>query len=183
MRQKKRAGIFVVLLSACVFSGCSFLDTGNLAIVKNGKPFADIVIAEKPPRAVKLAAIELQSHLEKISGARLAIATAPGTNVPNHIYVGKSPYTDKLNITADGLKYGAFKMVSGENHLVLLGHDRDFTPPLFSPAGHNDWARVMKEWDERTGEKWGLPAGPVFKSYSPAVGVWDYDERGSLYAV
>ena len=177
------ACLYGALLSACVLSGCGGLNFGQPCLVKNGKPCADIVIAENPPRAVKLAAIELQSHLEKISGARLAVATAPGTNVPNHIYIGRSPYTDKLDITAEGLKYGAFKMVSGGDYLVLLGHDSDFTPPLFSPAGHHDWARVMKEWDARTGEKWGLPVGPVFKSYSPAVGVWDYDERGSLYAV
>jgi hypothetical protein len=171
------------LFTGFFFTGCSLTDAGKLFIIKNGKPCADIVIADNPPRAVKLAALELQACLEKISGARLAIATAPGTNVSMHIYVGKSAYTDKLNISDEGLKYGAFKIISGKDYLVLLGHDKDFTTPEFSPSGHHDWARVMKEWDERTGEKWGLPVGPIFKSYSPAVGLWDYDERGSLYAV
>ena len=41
----------------------------------------------------------------------------------------------------------------------------------------------MKEWDKRTGEKWENPTISTFRHYSPAVGVWDYDECGSLNAV
>ena len=101
---------------------------GEPCLVKDGKPGADIVIADKPLRAVKLAAVELQTYIEKISGALLPITITPGTNVGAHIYVGRSAHTDKLNITDDGLQGGAFRMVSGKDYLVLLGHDKDFTP-------------------------------------------------------
>ncbi len=161
-------------------------------LVKDGKPCADIVISEKPPRAVKLAASELQTYIEKISGAKLAITNAPGADVPAHIYVGRSEGTDKLKITDEGLKHGAFKMVSGENWLVLLGHDQDFALPeyaiLSSDPAHIQ--RTIKAWDERTGAHWGNPGAPGYwgylpgyKGYNPTIGLWEYDERGTLNAV
>ena len=86
---------------------------GEAYLVKDGKPCADIVISDKPARAVKLASTELQTYLEKISGAKLAITNTPGADVPAHIYVGRSAETDKLKITDEGLKGGAFRMLSG----------------------------------------------------------------------
>ena len=160
---------------------------GEAYLVKDGKPGADIVIADKPARAVKLAAAELQTYIEKISGAKLAIATAPGTNVSAHIYVGRSVHTDKFNITDEGLKWGAFRMVSGKDWLVLLGHDKDFTLSLYSATNYSDRPRALKEWDARTGEHWGNPIdglnGFNYEGYSPAVDLWAYDERGTLNAV
>ena len=44
-------------------------------IVKDGQPRAQIVIAENPSRSTRLAAQELQTYIEKISGARLAISS------------------------------------------------------------------------------------------------------------
>jgi hypothetical protein len=129
---------------------------------------------------VKLAALELQAYIEKISGARLPIATAPLKDMPAHVYVGKSKYTDELKITDEGLKSGAFKIVSGNDYLALLGQDRDFTPPSIAL---NVGTNLTKEWDTLTCEKWGMPFRGINRRYSPAVGISDYDERGSLYAV
>ena len=192
MKHKKTLMHVVIALGfSLALAGCLRLHSNGAYLIAHGQPRAKIVISENPPRAVKLAALELQTYLKKISGAKLPIVIAPGTNVTVHIYVGKSKYTNELKITDEGLKYGAFRMVSGKppqadsqaGWLVLLGHDKDFIPPEFSPRGHYDLPRVMKEWDKRTGEKWGLPIKLIYKSYSPAVGLWDYDERGSLNAV
>ena len=174
-------------------------------LVKDGKPCADIVISEKPPRAVKLAASELQTYIEKISGAKLAITNAPGADVPAHIYVGRSEGTDKLKITDEGLKHGAFKMVSGENWLVLLGHDSDYTPPMpfWDPGRNCGFGRstniseyLKKEWDpdleararqqgvNLEGEKWGSPySDDMHRQYCRKLGSWHQDECGSLNAV
>ncbi len=156
---------------------------GETKLVDNGHAQADIVISDKPTRAVKLASTELQAYLEKISGAKLEIVTAPGATVPTHIYVGRSEYTDKLKITDEGLKYGAFRMVSGKDYLVLLGHDKDFTLPQYTARSQDDQQRALKEWDERTGEHWGNPSTGWWGGYSPTVNIWELDERGSLNAV
>ncbi len=154
---------------------------GEPCLVKDGKPGADIVIADKPLRAVKLAAVELQTYIEKISGALLPITITPGTNVGAHIYVGRSAHTDKLNITDDGLQGGAFRMVSGKDYLVLLGHDKDFTPNQYWPKNYDDRPRALKEWDARTGEHWENLVADLVRN--PATGLWAYDERGTLNAV
>ena len=98
------------ILTVCVFTLVNRVFSEEF-IVKDGQPCSDIVISDNPPRAVKLAALELQTYLKKISGAKLPIVIAPGTNVTVHIYVGKSKYTDELKITDEGLKYGAFRLV------------------------------------------------------------------------
>ena len=49
--------------------------SAELFIVKDGQPRAEIIIAEKAPRATRLAAQELQTYVKKISGAQLSIGT------------------------------------------------------------------------------------------------------------
>ena len=97
-------------------------------IVKDGAPRASIVIAEAPPRLVALAARELQAHIQKMSDAELPIGTARDPAYPATIYVGRSAFTDARGITDEGLHHGAYRMVAGEDWLVLLGRDRDYQP-------------------------------------------------------
>ncbi len=138
-------------------------------IVRRGVPAAEIVVASARPRMVGLAVLELQSHIEKISGARLPIVTTPTGNGKVGIYVGRSVQTDQLGITDEGLKDGAFRMVSGPNRLVLLGRDSDYAPPKPWPHYRNDQARAQAEWDRTTEgvaeTKWGYPFHSKFKLF------------------
>ena len=153
-------------------------------LVKDGQLRADIVIAAKPTRAAKLAALELHTYIEKISGAKLPIVTTPGTDASTHIYVGKSEYTDRLNISDEGSKGGAFRMVSGKDYLVLLGHDKDFA--LSEYVAHYqvpaEVERAHKAWDAHTGEHFGNPM-QSWGDYSYTTGIGERDERGTLNAV
>ncbi len=149
-------------------------------LVKDGKPCAEIVIAEKPARMTKLAAAELQNYVEKISGAKLSVVTAPTQGCPARIFVGQSAHT---KVTAEGLTDGAFRMVSGPDWLALVGTDTDFTPREPYAKSAADRPRVQKEWDALTGSRWGSTTFSVFKGYNAALGVWSQDERGSLNAV
>jgi hypothetical protein len=152
-------------------------------IVKEGQAQAEIVIADHPPRMVNLAAEELQTYLRKISGARLAITNAPTRDVAVQIYVGKSPYTDKLGISDAGLTDGAFRVRSGSNWLALVGHDADYVPREPYARHGGDRARAGAEWDKLTGARWAHPGVSTFKAYNSALQVWCHDERGSLHAV
>jgi hypothetical protein len=60
-------------------------------LVENGESRAEIIIAESPARLTRLAATDLQTYVEKISGARLPIKTKPSADVPVQIYVGEMP--------------------------------------------------------------------------------------------
>ena len=171
--------VITVAFFACI---CLLAAPGDAFLVSNGQSKARIVIAEKPPRMVKLAAEELRDYLLKISGAHVPIETEPVAGMIS-IYVGKSPQAERLGITADGLRYGAYRMVSGKDWLVLLGQDSDFTPPQPFKTTYKDHDRVIEEWDALTGEQWLFPHTLLFKKRSKELGWWDYDERGSLNAV
>ena len=185
----------LILLSASTVASDSYL-------VENGESRAEIIIAERPPRTTGMAARELQTYVEKISGARLNIVTEPSSNVPFRVFVGRSSFTDKLSVTDEGLADGACRIVSGPNWLVLIGDDTDFTPIEPWPRGYADIrdGRMQKAWDEITGAQWGYTHSQLHKHYSGPnslfgtpneqkvskeghVHVWTYDERGSFNAV
>jgi tetratricopeptide (TPR) repeat protein len=174
----------------------------RMNIVQDGMPLATIVMSENPPRATRLAAQELQTYVEKISGARFEIGTEPDSRFPVSIFVGQSAHAEKLGITSEGLTDGAYRITSGENWLALIGDDSNFTPIEPWPRGNSDIAsgRMQAEWDRITGEHWGYTHSQLHKHYSGAnslfgtpteqkldkdgnVNVWTYDERGSFNAV
>ena len=168
-------------------AGITFSQTvsGEAFIVKDGKPLSEIIISDKPARMTKLAASELQSYIEKISGAKLAVTNVPDKDVPVKIYVGKSKYTDDLKISTDGLAHGAFRMVSGDSWLALLGPDKDYVP--IEPWGRSrdpaEQERINREWDKVTGETFYNPFHSLFMYYDSGLDIWAFDDRGTLHAV
>jgi len=64
----------LLVLSLTAFPVHSFAES---FLVENGEPRAEIVIASDPPRSTRLAAHELQTSLEKISGAKLRNSIVP----------------------------------------------------------------------------------------------------------
>jgi hypothetical protein len=111
----------------CVLLASVRLTAGASWIVEGGRPQAEIVIAESPPRSVRLAASELQAYIGKITDARLDIVAAPTGEAPVKVIVGESDRTRSLGVTAKDLERDAFRMVSGPDWLALVGRDRDFT--------------------------------------------------------
>jgi len=117
---------------------------------------------------VTLAALELQHYLQKISRARLPIVTSPSNTQSVKIYIGESEGTKKLGVTAEGLKYGAFRIVTGADSIVLIGQDKDYVPRKPFPAKRKDRERAAAEWDEQVKDKtvgWGFPLASEFKGY------------------
>jgi tetratricopeptide (TPR) repeat protein len=170
-------------------------------LVKDGQPLAQIIIAQQPTRTQRLAAVELQTYVEKITGARLTIGHQPGDSQVN-IHVGQSDHTERLGITAKGLEHGAYRIVSGDDWLVLIGDDTEFTPIEPWPRNNADIVsgRMQAAWDKITGAQWGYTHSQLHKHYSGPnslfgtpnerktddygnVHVWTYDERGSFNAV
>ena len=154
-------------------------------IVKDGQPMAAIVIAPEPKRLVKLAAEEMQEHIEKISGAKLPILQKPDPKFPATIYIGRSAGTDALGVTNEGLKDDAFRMVSGPDYLVLQGKDFAFVPEPKDlwPDKRNAIPAAQARWQEVTGRPWILPTRKAAVSFNPATNTNMYDESGSMNAV
>ncbi|MFN4260958.1 MAG: DUF4838 domain-containing protein [Gemmataceae bacterium] len=193
----------MIILLGCVLGlSVAQATAAERFLVQDGKGRAEIVIAEKPPRTVRLAAHELRTYVEKMSGARLPIVTQPSCDMPVQVYVGRSPHTDRLGITPEGLKYGAYRIVSGDNWLVLIGDDTDFTPiePWARNNGDIASGKLQREWNRITDAQWGVPNGGMYKHRIRLPGdigkpegattakneyleLWGFDERGSFNAV
>jgi len=171
-------------------------------IVENGQPRAEIVIAANPLRTVRLAAADLQTYVQKISGARLPIVTEPSGRAVK-LFVGRSAHTDKMGIKTDGLDFGAYRLVSGPDWMVFMGEDTEFTPP--EPWARNNQGitngKLQQDWETVSGVTSRVPNANLYKDLnkvpagtglpdgSPAPGkgeflsFWAYDEHGSFNAV
>ncbi len=88
---------------------------------------AETITTEFPARSTRLAAAELQTYVAKIFGEWLTFRSELSVDVPVQIYVGESTHAAKLGIIAAHLEHSAYRIVSGENWLALIGDDTDFT--------------------------------------------------------
>ena len=194
---------FIPVRHACIAVFTLFLLGVHAAcsaapIVQDGEPNAEIVITEDPPRSTTLAAWELRKYVNKMSGAVLPIVDAPTDGTPVQIYIGQSEHTDKLGISNEDLKYGAYRIVSGDNWLVLIGDDTNHQPiePYTEWRSQRGRPEMINAWDAASDSLWGHPAGNAFKNYMKNVqneyelasdeqqmNVWSHDERGSFNAV
>ena len=165
-----------LLLMMVVFTNPGRLKA-QTPIIQNGEARAEIIIAEESPRMVVMAALELQYYLERISGARLPLSYEPGTAPVVRIFVGRSTHTENLGVSGEGLRNGAFRMVSGADWLVLMGGDYDYAPPEPWARNHSDRSRALAAWDTltlaETGSMWGHPFGSNFKNW------WNPGEDGA----
>ncbi len=187
-KKMKWVGLVSMMLVGVLSPSTVFADG---YIVRNGQPMAEIVTADEPASSVQLAAAELQEYIRKISGATLPLRT--GTEIgsetaetlPVRIYVGASRHTEQLDVSAEGLEWGAYRMHSGDGWLVLIGDDTVFTPRGIYGKNRGHWRNEgQKEWDEATGAYWGNPVGSkLWQNYNSEFDLWSYDEKGSLNAV
>jgi hypothetical protein len=174
----------LLLLGSLTLAACSGLQAASPALVENGLPHAEIVIAENPARMTRLAAKELQTYVAKISGATLPILSQPsGKAIP--VFVGKSRFTDQRKLDTGGLAHGAFRIASGPDWLALLGPDQDYVPvePWGRKLDRNESRRVNAEWDKITGDLFWNNLDHLYTRYHPELDVWDYDDAGTLNAV
>jgi len=81
---------WLVIPIVSALTACS-VQKEELVLVEASEPRAEIVVAPERPRMVTLAALELQYYLQKISGAKLPIVTAPSDSPAVKIFVGDSP--------------------------------------------------------------------------------------------
>lgn len=152
------------------------------------------MLAEDAPRSTRFAARDLQTYIEKMTGAKLAVLSSPSGKGLVKLFVGESEGTRSLNLSTKGLEHGAYQLVSGSDWLAFLGDDTDFVPK--EPWAKNNGDRVtgkdQREWEQASGTSFGVPNGGMYKNRErmPAdlsreqdERYWNFDERGSFNAV
>ena len=178
---------FAICIYVLATLACFLTSAANAApwMVKDGQARAEIVIADKPARAAEFGASELQTYIEKITGCRLDILTAPSDTMPVKIFVGESKAARQAGVTAVGLGRDAFRMVSGPDWLALVGNDAEFVPREPWARHHGKWiGETKKALEELDGHPWRKTiASRIYKNYNQHLDIWSYDHRGSLNAV
>ena len=103
------------------------LSTGAFKLVENGQPMATIVISRNYTEKTLAAAWDLQTHLQKMSGATVAIGYDDVERGSDRFYilVGPSKYTEKLGVQQPKGYPNDEKFIIKriDNFLVLLGND------------------------------------------------------------
>jgi hypothetical protein len=186
----------LTLLAATLLNPLVASHAADAFIVEDGKPRAEIVISESPSRMQRVAAHEFRMQIEKISGARLPIVTAP-SGMALKIFIGVSPQNP---VKADGLKHGAYRIATGSDWMALVGDDSEFTPMEPFARNNSDIPRAQAEWEQIVGAPYGMPARGLYKNRLRLPGdtgkpdnattepketleIWGLDERGSFNAV
>ncbi len=99
----------------------------ELALIKDGSPYAAIVIGKPATKAAQFAAFELQWHLEQMSGAKLPIVTADQKTEGVRILVGDSDATKELGLKSDDFKPQEYLVGFRPGTLILFGNDKPDT--------------------------------------------------------
>ena len=146
--------LFVFLLILIAFSGFS------ADLVKDGKPVANIVLSLNPTRSARLAAAELNYHIEKMTGARLHVVTSP-QNGKTNIFVGAGNGTP----ANDSFTRQEYLIRVKGNNIYLLGRDKqdfrsfDYQKPNTFPGVWEEIGSCYAVYDflEMFGVRWYLP--------------------------
>ena len=135
-----RFGIFFLLAGFVLPVFCpadsSVKDNGptadsKLILVQDGQPSATIVTSSSPTENAQVAAKELQKYIEKISGAKLPIASDSPSVSGCLVLIGRSKLTDEipgLDIPSGrtkNLREEGFIIRTHGNRLVLAGNDTE----------------------------------------------------------
>jgi len=151
-------------------------------LVQDGVALADIIVALDAPNMTQLGAEYFQKYIYNITNVTLPLSNTTNISYDFHVYIGESAYTDALGINSTGCVNSGFKIVSGENYLVLLGDDSIMSiAGVEGVPGPQDYS----EWDALTGTDYFTNDYLDYyeNSYNDEHDIWEEDGRGSLNAV
>lgn len=161
----------VVLLTLLLPLSVSAAPQGKLRdvlVMEAGRGSTAIVLAEKPTSAAQFAALDLQWHLERITGEKPPIVNEPAAvAVPVKIAVGDTVLGKAAGFPVDALKPWEFLVAEKGGTIALAGGDDASTEPvkdlnalgLVFNGKPNGTCRAAYEFlEEYCGVHWYLPS-------------------------
>ena len=142
----------IFLFTLCLSASAAF----GAQIVKNGQAAAEIIPAKSSDPSILVAAQEIQKYVQKMTGAKLEIVSAPTGKMPVKIYVGLSDAVKKLGVSLADVKHDGFKIVVKGNDIVIAGKDFDWYNQLKFDEG-SYLQNITAKWKKFTGHKWRSP--------------------------
>ena len=160
---------------ALVFTSLTINGYGqSFQIVADAKAKATIVTSDTPTVSARLASLELQHHIEKITGIKLEIKPDQEQITGNLILVGESRHTQSLGVKASDFKATEYLIKFKENKLILMG--LDWIGPIDSKLGNEAFdGRTEMDYNKAIKASNKEPLKITIPSYR--------EEQGSCYAV
>ncbi len=152
----------------------------GIDIVQHGQPACSIVLAEEPTPAARLAALELQYHILKISGAEIPVVSSSERVEGPRILVGESVATRQLGIRSEDLTPQEYLIAFRENTIVLIGRDWEDTEANRKVQGRSTTDETLQQLRHRI-DYWKavrLPKRSAGEMELPGV----YDDQGTCLA-
>jgi Domain of unknown function (DUF4838) len=112
----------VMVLVATLLTSCAHEKT-MLAIVQDGKPLARIVLGDDAVPVAEFAAKELQTYIQKSTGATIPIVKALSDDGAVEIVIGDSKVSQSLGVHAKGLGRDSFYIKTIGKRIIILGKD------------------------------------------------------------
>lgn len=180
--------ILLGLMVMLVMSGC--MNQSQTAIVKDKISNAGIIIDSTATKSAQFASMELQYHLEKITGTKIPIINDPSKVKGPRIFVGESAFTRERGYRNSDFKNQEYLVSVKGDTVILIGRDKED----FEKLDYKDYKTFPNIWDEcatcyavydfleRLGVRWYLPTdiGITFTP-SSSLFVSDMEIRRSPY--
>jgi len=116
----------------------------EVTLVSEGRPSASIVVAQNPTPSARLAALELQYHLRKITGAIVPIRTDREEITGTRILVGESKQTSALGIRGGGFNSLEYLIQFRPDTIILIGRDWQDTEENRKELGRDTYGRTIQ---------------------------------------
>ncbi len=149
-------------------------------VVQQGQPACAIVIAEKAAPAARLAALELQFHLLKITGAELPIRSENEKVEGRRILVGESSATRSLGLRRHDFAPQEYLIAFWPDTIILIGRDWEDTEANRKVEGRPLTGESLAALRHRL-DYWktvGLPGRSTGEIELPGL----YDDQGTCLA-
>ena len=150
-------------------------------LVRQGTAACSIVIAANPSPAARLAALELQYHVLKITGADLLILPDSDRVEGRRILAGESAATRELQLRNSDFKPQEYLIGFRPDTIILMGRDWEDTPANRKIQGRSTTDETLQQSRHRI-DYWkavGRPERSTGEMELPGV----YDDQGTCLAV
>ena len=174
----------MLLMAACSASAQDTMTQGAPApfvLARDGAPDCTIVVAANPTPAARLAALELQFHVMRITGAELPLRSDQETVTGPRILVGDSAAAQSLGFSGKDFAPQEYQIAFRPETVILIGRDWEDTV-----ANRAELGRPMSCGDTLADTRFridywktvGCPERAAGEIELPGV----YDDQGTCYA-
>jgi hypothetical protein len=149
--------------------------------VEQGMPVCSIVVAESPTPAARLAALELQCHIMKITGAEIPIRSENEPVAGRRILVGESSMTRRFGLRGGDFEPQEYLVAFRPDTIILIGRDWEDTEANRQTQGRSTTDQMLQDLRHRI-DYWkavDCPDRSAGEIELPGI----YDDEGTCLAV